>query len=59
MLLPLKLTCSDYGFECDFVVETNEISDMVDSFGKHMEEEHGIEYHKEALIQIILRKNGG
>lgn len=59
MLLALKLTCSDYGFDCDFVAETDEISQMVDSFGRHMEEEHGIEYQKEALIQIILRKNGG
>jgi len=56
--LVLKLTCNDYGFECDFVAECEEISEMIDSFGKHMTEEHGIEYHKEALMQIILRRNG-
>lgn len=54
----LKLTCSDYGFECDFVAEHEEMSEMIESFGKHMIEEHGIEYPKEALIQIILRRNG-
>jgi len=52
------MNCSDYGFECDFVAEYEKISELIDSFGKHMTEEHGIEYGKEALMQIILRKNG-
>ena len=52
------MSCSDYGFECDYVAECDQISEMVSTFGKHMEEEHGIEYGKEALMQIILRKNG-
>ena len=51
----MKLRCGDYGFECPFVSE-GEIEDVIEEFGKHVEEEHGIGYPKEALMQIILRK---
>ncbi len=51
-----KLRCSDYGFECDFVIE-GEIESVITQFGNHTNEEHGIEYSKEALMQIILRKS--
>ncbi len=50
-----KLTCSDYGFECDFSAE-GEMEVVLEQFGKHTSEEHGIEYSKEALMQFILRK---
>ena len=52
-----KLVCSDYGYECDFVVEGKNV-DVIEKFGEHMNDEHGIEYTKDALMQIILRKNG-
>ncbi len=52
-----KLICKDYGFECDFVAEGTEISKVLQDFGKHTLEEHGIEYSKEALMQFILRKS--
>jgi len=51
-----KLRCSDYGFECDFAIE-GEIESVITQFGNHTNEEHGIEYSKEALMQIILRKS--
>ena len=51
----VKLTCYDYGFECDFVSE-GELEQVLDEFGQHTENEHGIDYPKEALMQIILRK---
>ena len=50
-----KLTCSDYGFECDFIAE-GETETVIAEFGKHTLDEHGIEYSKEALMQFILRK---
>lgn len=50
-----KLRCGDYGFECDFVSE-GEIEKVLSEFGKHTEDEHGIDYSKEALMQLILRK---
>jgi len=52
-----KLRCNDYGFECDFVAEDTEASKVLQDFGKHTLEEHGIEYSKEALMQFILRKS--
>ena len=50
-----RLRCSDYGFECDFVSE-GEIEKVIEEFGKHTDEEHGIDYSKEALMQFILRQ---
>ena len=50
-----KLSCRDYGFECDF--ESNgEVEQVIKEFGKHTDEIHGIDYSKEALMQVILRK---
>jgi len=51
-----KFTCRDYGFECDFVVEGDDIAKVMEEYGKHSCDEHGIEYSKEALMQFILRK---
>lgn len=51
----IKLTCRDYGFECEFVSE-GEVEKVLDEFGKHTLDEHGIEYSKEVLMQFILRK---
>ena len=50
-----ELRCIDYGFECDFVSK-GDIESVIEEFGKHSEEEHGIDYSKESLMQIILRK---
>ena len=50
-----KLRCIDYGFECDFEVE-GEVEQVIEKFGKHTDEEHGIDYSREALMQFILRK---
>jgi predicted small metal-binding protein len=50
-----RLRCSDYGFECEFVSE-GEIEEVLEEFRKHTDEEHGIDYTKEALMQFILRQ---
>ncbi len=52
-----KLICKDYGFECDFVAEGTDLSHVLQDFGKHTLEEHGIDYSKESLMQFILRKS--
>lgn len=52
-----RLRCNDYGFECDFVAE-GEIEDVIEGFKTHTEEEHGIDYSKEALMQFIMRQQG-
>ncbi len=52
----VKLQCKDYGFECEFHVEGEDTGKVIVDFGKHTEEEHGIEYSKESLMQFIMRK---
>ena len=52
-----KLKCSDYGFECSFVAE-GDMEIVIDNFRNHTDEEHGIDYSKEAVMQFLLRKQG-
>ncbi|MBM3903996.1 MAG: DUF1059 domain-containing protein [Thaumarchaeota archaeon] len=52
----MKLVCRDYGFDCEFVSSGTDIKQVIDDYGKHSADEHGIEYSKEALMQIIIRK---
>ncbi|HEX9846309.1 MAG TPA: DUF1059 domain-containing protein [Candidatus Nitrosotenuis sp.] len=51
-----KFVCKDYGFECDFVAEGDDIAKVIAEYSKHSTDEHGIEYSKEALMQFIIRK---
>jgi len=51
----MNLKCSDYGFECEYKAE-GEVEQVIEEFRKHTEEEHGIDYSKEAIMQFILRK---
>lgn len=53
----IKLQCKEYGFECDFSAEGENIVKIIEDFGKHTEQEHGIEYSKESLMQVIMRKS--
>ncbi len=52
-----KLKCGDYGFECDFVVE-GEMEQVIKDFRAHTDDEHGIDYSKEAIMQFLSRKEG-
>ena len=52
-----ELKCGDYGFECEFVA-SGDMEEVVENFRSHTEEEHGIDYSKEAIIQFLLRKQG-
>ena len=58
-MLTIKLSCRDYGFDCSFSSEGSDVSAIIEKFGKHTEEEHGIEYSKESLMQFIIRKGIG
>ena len=53
-----KLCCVDYGFECAFAAESDNMSEIIENFAKHTAEQHGIEYSKEVLMQFMLRKHG-
>ena len=50
-----KLKARDYGFEDDFVAE-GEVEEVIEAFRKHMDEVHGIDYSREAIMQFILRQ---
>ena len=49
------LRCRDYGFECSFIAEGHGTK-VIEEFGKHTSDEHGIEYSKEALMQFLVRQ---
>jgi len=51
----IKLRCIDYGFECNFVAE-GEVEHVIDVFREHTEEEHGIDYSKEAIMKYGFAK---
>lgn len=50
-----QISCKDYGFECDYNVEGNG-EEIIEKFGEHFANVHGIEYSKEVLKQILKRK---
>ena len=52
-----KITCMDYGFDCQYVIE-GEVENVIGEYRKHSNDEHGIEYSVEALTQVILRQQG-
>jgi len=56
VLLMAKLCCVDYGFECAFAAESDDVSKMIDEFAKHTSDQHGIEYSKDVLMRFMLRK---
>ena len=53
--MTLKIKVSDYGFDDDCVI-TGEADEVIEKFRSHMEEEHGIDYSKEAVIQMITNR---
>lgn len=52
----MKLICRDYGFDCNFIAQGEDIAKVIAEYSKHSIDEHGIEYSKEALMQFVLRK---
>ncbi len=47
-----KLVCIDLGFDCDFIIEGNDILTVLEKFTKHMEKEHGIRNYK-AIMMVM------
>lgn len=56
--MPVKFVCKDYGFDCEFVTTSNDVVGAIEQYSKHSNDEHGIEYSKEILMQFIIRKGG-
>lgn len=53
-LMTIKLTCSDYGFECGFVINGEKSLTLIQNLRDHFENEHGIDYSVDAVIQMIV-----
>ena len=51
-----NIRCGDYGYGCNYVSQGN-VEKMVFDFWEHMNNEHGIDYSKETIAEIIKRKN--
>lgn len=54
--MTLKLRCEEYGFECDFTLEGEKSIELLETLRTHFEEEHGIEYSIESVIQMIQNR---
>ena len=54
--MTIKLKCKDYGFECDFAVQGQKNLTTLKQLREHFEEEHGIDYSSEFLIQMVINK---
>lgn len=52
--MTIRLACSEYGFECDFVLEGKKSISLIKKLRDHMESEHGIDYSVDAVIQMIV-----
>ena len=55
-MMTIKLSCADYGFECDFILEGKKSLTLIQKLRGHMENEHGIDYSVDAIIQMIVNK---
>ena len=54
--MALNLTCRDYGFECDFAINEEITKEIVQKLRDHFDEEHGIDYTIEAVLQMISNR---
>lgn len=54
--MTIKLACRDYGFECEFELEGKKSLSLVEKLREHFEQEHGIEYSTDAVIQMIVNR---
>jgi predicted small metal-binding protein len=54
--MTIRLACSDYGFECGFVLEGDKSTSLIKKIRDHFEAEHGIDYPIDAIIQMLVNK---
>ncbi len=54
--MTIKLRCEDYGFECDYEINEEKTVGLIEKLRNHFEEEHGIDYTVEAVIQMIQNR---
>ena len=42
--MSIKLRCSDYGYECDLLLDEELTMGLIEKLRNHFEEEHGLDY---------------
>jgi len=52
----IKLACKEYGFECEYVVEGECDTKLIEQLRSHFDAEHGIDYSSEFVIQMVINK---
>ena len=52
----IKLACKEYGFECEYVVEGECDTKLIEQLRSHFDAEHGIDYSSEFVIQMVMNK---
>jgi len=52
----IKIRCSDYGYECDQVLDEELTMGLIGKLRDHFEEEHGLDYTIEAVTQMITNR---
>ena len=53
--MTLRIKVSDYGFEDDLEI-AGEADEVIEKFRSRMEEQHGIDYSKEAVMQMLTNR---
>ena len=54
--MSIELECQDYGFECGFKLNGEASTSLIEKLRNHFEEEHGIDYPTDAVIQMVVNK---
>jgi predicted small metal-binding protein len=54
--MTFRLVCRDYGFECGFEIQGSKSLSMVKKLRDHFENEHGIDYSVDFIIQMLVNK---
>ena len=50
----VRLRCRDHGIDCDFEVEGDDTSNVIERFGNHTSIKHGKKFEKESLMSLIV-----
>ena len=53
--MTLRIKISDYGFDDELEI-IGKADEVIEKFRSHMEEEHGIDYSREAVMQMFTNR---
>ena len=51
-----KIACKNYGIECDFMTNENEVEKIIKEFREHTIEEHAMDYPEGILMKFLMNK---